>query len=348
VGQGRVVRLSDVTLSEVVVDRERFRIGPVDLTIRSGSATVLLGPSGAGKTSLLRGIAGFLPLQRGTVRVDGTSVERAPPERRGFGFVPPGLGLLPHRRVRQNVSYPLDLRGAPDARARAQRWIDHFDLAKLADRYPTQLSSGQRQRVAMARALAAEPRALLWDEPLAALDVESRDVLLRLLRELIESEGIPLLLVTHDPTTAFALATNVVVLEAGRVRFHGELAALPHAPLDRFMARFLGFETLFSPEELATAMDGPLVRALREGSGPGGVVVPDDALRWTAAIAGADLAWVSAVRWTPRGWTLALRQGPLMFYLHSPADSLRLRVGDTVRLELDTTRLRPLVGGGAS
>ncbi len=340
--------MNDVTLSDVVVDRERFRIGPVDLTIRSGSATVLLGPSGAGKTSLLRGLAGFLPLQRGTVRVDGTAVEHAPPERRGFGFVPPGLGLLPHRRVRQNVSYPLDLRGAPDARARAQRWIDHFELSELADRYPAQLSSGQRQRVAMARALAAEPRALLWDEPLAALDVESRDVLLRLLRDLIESEGIPLLMVTHDPATAFALATNVVVLEAGRVRFHGEVAALPHAPLDRFMARFLGFENLYSRPELLASTDRTLAPTLLQAAGPGGIVVPDDALRYAPATSGADLARVTAVRWTPRGWTLALKQGPLTFYLHAPADSLRLRAGDTVRLELDTARLRPLVEGGAS
>ncbi|HUZ79393.1 MAG TPA: ABC transporter ATP-binding protein [Thermoplasmata archaeon] len=340
--------MTDIRLSEVVVDRDRFRVGPIDLEIRSGSATVLLGPSGAGKTSLLRGIAGFLPLRQGAVRVDGVAVERSPPERRGFGFVPPGLGLFPHRRVRQNVSYPLDLRGTPDARARVQRWIDHFELSELAERYPAQLSSGQRQRVAMARALAGEPRALLWDEPLAALDVESRDVLLRLLRELIESEGIPLLLVTHDPATAFALASNVVVLEEGRVRFQGAVTALPHAPLNRFMARFLGFENLFSREELLAAGDGPLPRALLGDAGPSGIVVPDDALSWTAASSDSDLARITSVRWAPRGWVLTLRQGALAFYVHSPSDSLRLRVGDTVRLDLDRTRLRPLTAEGAS
>ncbi|MFZ0699957.1 MAG: ABC transporter ATP-binding protein [Thermoplasmata archaeon] len=343
-----MVRLTDVILSNVVVDRDRFRIGPIDLELRSGSATVLLGPSGAGKTSLLRGIAGFLPLRRGTVRVDGAAVERSPPERRGFGFVPPGLGLLPHRRVRQNVSYPLDLRGVPDARARAKRWIDHFELSEFAERYPAQLSSGQRQRVAMARALAAEPRALLWDEPLAALDVESRDVLLRLLRDLIESEGIPLLLVTHDPATAFALASNVVVLEAGRVRFQGEVAALPHAPLDRFMARFLGFENLFSRGELLASGDTSLSRTLLGESGPGGIVVPDDALGWTDAASGSDLARITSVRWAPRGWTLTVRQDGLTLFVHSPANSVRLRVGDSVRLSLDPTRLRPLTLEGAS
>ncbi|NNN17792.1 MAG: ABC transporter ATP-binding protein [Thermoplasmata archaeon] len=340
--------MTDVRLSEVVVDRDRFRVGPIDLEIRAGSATVLLGPSGAGKTSLLRGIAGFLPLRRGVVRVDGRSVERAPPERRGFGFVPPGLGLFPHRRVRQNVSYPVDLRGTPDARARVQRWIDRFELSDLAERYPAQLSSGQRQRVAMARALAGEPRALLWDEPLAALDVESRDVLLRLLRELIESEGIPLLLVTHDPATAFALASNVVVLDEGRVRFQGAVTAFPHAPLNRFMARFLGFENLFSRDDLLAAGNGLLPRTLLEDAGPGGIVVPDDALSWTPASSGSDLARITSVRWAPRGWALTLRQGTMAFYMHAPSDSSPLRVGDAVRLDLDRTRLRPLAAEGAS
>lgn len=339
--------MTDLALSGVVVERGPFRIGPVDLEIRSGSATVLLGPSGAGKTSLLRGIAGFLPLRHGSVSVDGRSVDRAPPERRGFGFVPPGLGLLAHRRVRQNVRYPLDLRGDPAAHSEAERWLAHFDLLELADRYPAELSSGQRQRVAMARALAARPRALLWDEPLAALDVESRDVLLRLLRELIESEGIPLLLVTHDPTTAFALATNVMVLETGRVRFQGDLAELPRSPLDRFTARFLGFENLFSMQELR-ASDGALGRTLREGAGPGGIVVPDDALRMTPATSGPDLVRVHAVRWTPRGWSLALRDGALTFYLHVPAGPLGVRIGETARLEVDPARLRPLADAGAS
>lgn len=343
-----MVRLTDVTLTGVRVDRESFRVGPVDLEIRSGSATVLLGPSGAGKTTLLRGIAGFLPLRQGTVRVDGASVDGFPPERRGFGFVPPGLGLLPHRRVGQNIRYPLDLRGAPDAKARAQRWIDHFGLSELSERYPVQLSSGQRQRVAMARALAAEPRALLWDEPLAALDVESRDVLLRLLRELIESEGIPLLLVTHDPATAFALATNVVVLESGRVRFQGDLATLPQARLDRFLARFLGFENLYSQSELLASGPGPLTRALLEGAGPGGVAVPDGAVAWSDAASGPESAQVTSVRWTPRGWALTVRHHSLTFLVHAAPNDGRRRVGDNVRLELDVSQLRPLVAEGAS
>lgn len=177
--------------------------------------------------------------------------------------------------------------------------------------------------------------------------MESRDVLLRLLRELIESEGIPLLLVTHDPATAFALASDVLVLEAGRVRFQGEVSALPRAPLDRFMARFLGFENLFTRSALRDAGESALARILVQGAGSGGVVVPDEAIAWTSAT-GPNLAQITSVRWAPRGWMLTLRQDALTFAVHSATESLRLRVGDTVQLEIDATCLRPLTEEGAS
>jgi putative spermidine/putrescine transport system ATP-binding protein len=174
--------MSGLEVEELEAVRGSFRLGPVDLAVPDGSATALLGRSGAGKTTLLRTLAGFLPSARGRIRLGPTSLDRLPPERRGFGFVPPNLGLFPHQRVRENVAYPLRLRGVRDAAVEAARWVDRFQLRELADRFPSQLSSGQQQRVAMARALASGPRALLWDEPLAALDVESRDVLLRLVR----------------------------------------------------------------------------------------------------------------------------------------------------------------------
>ncbi len=232
--------MSRLELVGLRAERGAFRLGPVDFDVPAGTATVLLGPSGAGKTTLLRAIAGFLPLTAGHVHVDGDPVENRPPERRDFGFVPPNLGLFPQRCVRENVRYPLRLRGDPGSGAKTADWLERFGLGALADRYPHELSSGERQRVAMARALAAEPKALLWDEPLAALDVESRDALVRLLRDRLETERIPLLLVTHDPTTAFALASRVVVLESGRVRADRTPQELALGPLDHFLARFLG------------------------------------------------------------------------------------------------------------
>jgi ABC-type Fe3+/spermidine/putrescine transport system ATPase subunit len=336
--------VSALELRGVEVDRGAFKLGPVDLEVPEGTATVLLGPSGAGKTTLLRTIAGFLRPSRGSVDFGGAAVDGLPPERRGFGFVPPELGLFAHRRVFQNVRYPLALAGDPEADAKASRWVERFGLAPLADRFPSELSSGERQRVAMARALAAGPKLLLWDEPLAALDVESRDVLLTLLRELIESERIPLLLVTHDPASARSLASRFVVLERGRVRFDGAPERLSDGPLDRFTARFLGYENLYSRAELASAMDEALAPELLAGAGPDGVVVPSEAIAWSPGppAVGAH-AQVAALRWTAGGWRIALRHGPLTIHADAPRELPGVRIGDTVGVRLDPGAMKPLV-----
>ncbi len=335
--------MSGLHVDELEADRGTFRLGPVRFAVPDGAATVLLGPSGAGKTTLLRAIAGFLPLTGGRVRVDGESVEVLPPEHRRFGFVPPNLGLFPHGRVRWNVRYPLALRGAPDAEEKTDGWLERFDLVRLARRYPHELSSGERQRVAMARALAAEPRALLWDEPLAALDVESRDTLVRLLRDLLETERIPLLLVTHDPSTAFALASRLVVLDRGRIRADRTPEELARGPLDRFLARFLGYENMFSREELSSAHGSSLADRLLGWAGAGGLAVPPEALTFRRGGGGAHETVVTALRWTAAGWIVALRQGPLTFHvIASAATAPGVTVGEKVSLEVDRGNVKPL------
>ncbi len=335
--------MTEIQVEGLALRRGDFELGPIDLRVDGGTATVVLGPSGAGKTTLLRALAGFLPLRTGALWVDGQRVEREPPERRRFGFVPPGLGLLPHRRVARNVSYPLDLAGDADATRDAQRWMDRFGLLSLARKYPSELSSGERQRVAMARALTARPRFLLWDEPLSALDVDSRDTLLRLVRELIEEEGLPLLLVTHDPTTAFALASRIVVLEEGRVRSDSRPEELARGVLDRFTARFLGYENLFSRPELARSSDVSLGPTLLEAAGAGGVVVPSEALTWAQEpSAQGHNVEVRAVRWTAAGWVVALQQGTLTLHGSPTREAPTVRAGDRVTLEVDLGSLKPL------
>jgi ABC-type Fe3+/spermidine/putrescine transport system ATPase subunit len=338
-----LVVVSGLEIEGLEATRGEFHLGPIDLTVRSGTATVLLGRSGAGKTTLLRALAGFHPAALGTVRLGNEAVDRLPPELRRFGFLPPNLGLFPQRRVRENVAYPLHLRGAADAAAQTRLWIDRFHLESLVDRYPSELSSGQQQRVAMARALASNPRALLWDEPLAALDVESRDVLLRLVRDLLEREQLPLLLVTHDAATAFALAQRVVVLAEGRVRFDGPPEDLPAAPMDRFIARFLGFENLLSPAEIDAGGDSEFAPSLRSAAGPGGVVVTPESLTWRPSVGAGARARVSALRWTPGGWVVVLRQGPWTFRTDGGRDPPGVRVGDPVSLSIDPVHLKPLV-----
>jgi len=339
--------VSGLELEGVVVARGTFVVGPVDLTVPPGAATALLGPTGAGKTTLLRAVAGFLPLRAGRILRDGQRVDREPPERRRFGFVPPNLGLFPDRTVLANVAFPLRLVGRPGSKERAREWVVRFGLERLADRYPARLSSGERQRVAMARALAAEPAGLLWDEPLAALDVESRDVLVELLRELLDATGIPLVLVTHDPATAAALAGTYVVLSHGGVRFAGSAHSLPGAPLDRFLARFLGFDNLYSRGELEAPDAMPLGGRLLTVAGPDGVVVPPGAVRWRPAPGSG--AVVAALRATPAGWAVALRQGPLTLRVRVDGPVPGVRVGDRVDLDVDLEAVRPLATppGGA-
>jgi ABC-type Fe3+/spermidine/putrescine transport system ATPase subunit len=337
-----VVLLTTLEIRDLEVLRGSFHLGPIGLDAAGGEATVVLGPSGAGKTTLLRAVAGFLPLRGGTIRVDGSPIDRRPPERRGLGFVPPDLGLFPHLRVRANVRYPLALKGEPDRARRAETWLERFRLGALADRYPAELSSGERQRVAMARALAAEPRVLLWDEPLAALDVESRDELLRLLRDLLEAERLPLLLVTHDPAVAFGLASRLVVLEAGRARFDGAPEALAAGRLDRFSARFLGYENLYSLAELEAARDANLAPRLLSAAGSEGIVVPADAVRWARAAEGGPRAEVAAVRWTAAGWVVAFRDGSLTVRSGPSREPPGVRVGDRVSLRIEPDGWKPL------
>lgn len=339
--------LTGIAVRDLELERGSFRLGPIDLAIEGGTAVILVGPSGAGKTTLLRSVAGFIGARAGSIEVDGIPVDREPPERRRFGFVPASLGLFAHRRVERNVSYPLDIAGASDASARARQWMERFDLLPLARRYPHELSSGQQQRVAMARALAANPRFLLWDEPLNALDVESRDVLLRIVRDLIEGEGIPLLLVTHDPTTALALGSRLVVLEEGRIRFQGRPEELARGPLDRFTARFLGYENLYTPRELASASDFPIGAALARAAGPGGLAVPWDALRWSPERRiGDSTARVRSVRWSAPAWSIDLELGPLTLRAIGSHEIPTVRPGALVGVGIDLGKVKPLEGSG--
>ena len=323
--------------------RGEFGLGPVDLHVGPGEATVVLGPSGAGKTTLLQAVAGFLPPRSGSVRLDGADLTRSPAERRNFGFVPPGLGLFPHRRVLENVGYALELRGVEGWRGRAGEWLARFGLEALAHAYPGRLSSGERQRVALARALAAEPRVLLWDEPLSALDVERRDELLRLLRGVLDTERIPLLLVTHDPPTAFALADRYLEVDGGTVRFSGPCAEYLARPRDRFQARFLGYENVWSADELDRAGPGSeLARTLRAGAGTEGIAAPADAFVVGEGGSGGYPFEADRVQLMPGATLLWGRSGGLLLRARSEVGPERLRGAGTLRVRWEPSSARAL------
>jgi molybdate transport system ATP-binding protein len=220
----------------------------VELAVATGELVVLLGPNGAGKTTLLRALAGLVPLDRGRVVLDGLVLddsatgEHVATERRPVGFMFQDYLLFPHLSALENVAFGLRARGLGRAEAhrRAAAWLERVGLAAHAGSRPRALSGGQAQRVALARALVSDPRLLLLDEPLAALDAATRTELRRELRRHLASFAGTRLLVTHDPLEALALADRLVVLEEGRVTQTGPPAAVSARPRSRYVAELVG------------------------------------------------------------------------------------------------------------
>lgn len=217
-----------------------------DVALDDGQVLAVLGPNGAGKSTLLHMIAGLLRPDRGRIEVGGTVVFEhstgtfVPAHARGVAMLTQQARLFPHLSVAANVAYAPRCAGQSRsaARASAQHWLAAVDAAELADRRPRQLSGGQAQRVAVARALAASPRVLLLDEPMAALDVASAPPLRRLLRTVLRTRTA--VIVTHDPLDALAMADAVAVVEAGRIVETGPAREVLTKPRSDFGARIAG------------------------------------------------------------------------------------------------------------
>jgi molybdate transport system ATP-binding protein len=219
----------------------------VRVELNVGPETVALaGPSGAGKTSVLRAIAGLERPRGGKVVFDAEPwLDTArginlPPEQRRVGYLPQEYALFPHLSVWRNVAYSLRHESRQSQRRRALAELDRFGLAQRADVRPGTLSGGERQRVALARALASSPRVLLLDEPLAALDTQSRGSATRELSAVLSETGAPAILVTHDFHEAALLSQRVAIIDGGRLVQQGDAAALAVAPASAFVADFIG------------------------------------------------------------------------------------------------------------
>jgi molybdate transport system ATP-binding protein len=220
----------------------------VEVAVATGELVVLLGPNGAGKTTLLRALAGLVALDQGRVVLDGEVLDdpaagvHVATERRPIGFVFQDYLLFPHLSALENVAFGLRARGVPraEARRRAADWLDRVGLAGRAGAQPRVLSGGQAQRVALARAMVSDPRLLLLDEPLAALDAATRAEVRRDLRRHLASFDGTRLLVTHDPLEAVALADRLVVLEGGRVTQTGTPDQVSARPRSRYVAELVG------------------------------------------------------------------------------------------------------------
>ena len=237
--------------ARVVVERDGFVLD-VSLNIAAGRTVAVLGPNGAGKTTLVEALAGLLPLDRGYVRLgerilDDTAggVFVGPADRR-LGVVFQDGTLFPHLGALENIAFGLRARRVPrsEARQRAAGWLAAVGLSDLAERRPGMLSGGQVQRVALARALVTDPEMLLLDEPFSALDITSRAGLRQLLRDHLSGYPGPRLLITHDPTEAFLLADELVIIEDGAVVQAGSADEIRLRPTSRYAADLAGVNLL--------------------------------------------------------------------------------------------------------
>ena len=268
-------------MNAVTVEDVNFRypasnagVHGVSLTIGAGELVVCIGPSGCGKTTLLRLIAGFLKPDGGTIRLQGADVGALPPRGRECGIVFQSYALFPHMKVWENVAYPLRVRGVPMAERqhRAAAMLDQVGLAGFAHRLPAELSGGQQQRVALGRALVFNPRALLLDEPLSALDAATRMTMRDEIRRIQRRHDIASLLITHDQDEALSLADRVVVMRDGRIVQDAPPRTIYDAPADDFVANFVGRANLLEgiaagPDTVDTAIGRLATRG--HGRAPG-------------------------------------------------------------------------------
>jgi len=304
------------------------------LEVPDGSVLAVLGPSGSGKSTLLRAIAGLEPVQRGRIAWDGTDLAGTPTHKRGFALMFQDGQLFDHLTVARNVGYALHLqRGLrrADLDRRVEELLELVGLPSYGERLPGTLSGGERQRVALARSLAVEPRLLLLDEPLSALDAGLRERLAGDLRGILREAGTTALLVTHDHDEAFAVADRLAVMRAGRIVQQGEIADVWRAPVDAGTALFLGY---------ATVLDGQAAAQLLRAAGL--PPAPAVALRRSALAVAQDGALrgrVISSRLTPEQVRLRVDVPGLGEIDAVAALDAHPGPGQQVALRLDHTRL---------
>ncbi|MFN3846214.1 MAG: ABC transporter ATP-binding protein [Paracoccaceae bacterium] len=243
----------------------------LNLSISKGEFLTMLGPSGSGKTTCLMMLAGFETATNGEIRLDGRPINQVPPHKRGIGMVFQNYALFPHMTVGENLAFPLEVRGMgkSDRDAKVQRALDMVQMGAFANRRPAQLSGGQQQRIALARALVFDPKLVLMDEPLGALDKQLREHMQFEIKHLHESLGITVVYVTHDQGEALTMSDRIAVFNDGRIQQLAPPSDLYERPDNSFVAGFIGennklpgtLEELSGEKSLVRLATGELIDA---------------------------------------------------------------------------------------
>ena len=222
----------------------RLAVRAIDIAVKDGMIGCLLGPSGCGKTTVLRAIAGFVEPDSGTIKIGEQVVSRVgaalPTDQRGVGMVFQDFALFPHLNAANNIGFGLRSWNTRDRQTRIDELLELVGLLELSQAYPHEMSGGEQQRIALARAMAPRPSLLLLDEPFSSMDVELREQLAKQVRSILNRENITAMLVTHDQHEAFAMADEICVMNVGEIQQRDTAYNLYHYPANRFVADFVG------------------------------------------------------------------------------------------------------------
>ena len=322
---------------------EHVVVRELSFSLPRGAIGCLLGPSGGGKTTVLRAIAGFEAPQHGTIRISGRVVSGAgvmlPPEKRRIGMVFQDYALFPHLPVGENIAFGLHAARRAERETRVRELAALVGLGAALEKYPHEISGGEQQRVALARALAPRPELLLLDEPFSNLDIELRERLSAEVRGIIKASGATAVLVTHDQQEAFAMADEIGILHEGRIQQWDSAYNLYHRPANRFVADFIG-QGVFLPARVLNGSEIEIELGVLKGAPPSdGTAVevllrPDDVVHDDAAAAKAEVVH-KAFRGAEILYTLRLASGRKVLALvpshHNHA--LGERIG--IRLDVD-------------
>ncbi len=316
---------------------EIYALDAVNLTVRDGEIMAVMGPSGCGKTTLLRAVAGLQPLEIGTITWDGHNLRDTPPHERGFGLMFQDYALFPHLTVGGNVEFGLRMQRAAfhERTKRVTEVLEIVGLGGYEHRPVNVLSGGEKQRVALARTLAPQPRLVLLDEPIGALDRDLREHLTGEMRSIFTDLGVTALYVTHDRDEAFAVADTVAVMKNGRLIRKGTPQELWSDPQDEYVARLLGFGAVITAEVNNGKAD-LLWGKIKTGydNGEYRFVIPPHAVR--VAADGPHHGRVSAC--TFRDGSYAVEFSIAGVHLQSTSNH-RFKAGDDIAFHLDGTAL---------
>jgi ABC-type Fe3+/spermidine/putrescine transport system ATPase subunit len=330
-----------------------WTLSDVSFVVEEGEILSLLGPSGCGKTTLLRLIAGLETPDAGRVLVDGQDVTGVAPHLRGFGLMFQEYALFPHRDVFGNVAFGLRMAGwaRDEIDRRVREVLTLVGLSGFEHRDVNQLSGGERQRVALARSLAPQPRLLMLDEPLGALDRTLRERLLEELPAILNQVGVTSITVTHDQEEAFAMADRVAVMNAGRLIQQGTPEAVYRCPASAWVARFLGLTNLLparvvGPDEVESPLGRLRVERERCGNQEGVLLIRPEAARLDDRQVNRITGVVDSrsFRGSYRQVDLRFADDVVLTFDWSTSQAIP-EVGDTLTLSLDPAGLTLLPAG---